>query len=264
MPPIFYDTHAHLDFPDFALDLPEVVARAQAAGIVKIISIGTDLESSRRAIALAERFSAVFAAVGCHPTHAGEAPADIRPPLRELAGHAKVVAIGETGLDYHRPPKKATEIASYKTRQAEIFRQQMEVAAELGLNCIIHQRDSFDDTLAQFSPFAGKVRGVFHCFSESVERLRRVLALGSMVSFTGIITFKNGGNAREALAATPVDQFMLETDCPFLAPVPWRGQRCEPAYVSEIAKTAADVKKCPLEELSTTTAATAARFFPKL
>jgi TatD DNase family protein len=184
--------------------------------------------------------------------------------LRELARHPKVVAIGETGLDYHRAPKEADELAGYKTKQAEIFRQQMEVAAELGLNCIIHQRDSFDDTLAQFQPFAGKVRGVFHCFSESVERLRQVLALGSMVSFTGIVTFKNGGNAREALAATPMDQFMLETDCPFLAPVPWRGRRCEPAYVSEIARTAAEVKKCSLEELSALTAATAARFFSKL
>ena len=133
-----------------------------------------------------------------------------------------------------------------RREQAEIFRQQLEVAAELGLNCIIHQRDSFDDTLEQARPWAGRVCCVFHCFSESGERLQRVLDLGWMVSFTGIITFKNGGNARDALAATPMDRFMLETDCPFLAPVPWRGKRCEPAYVSEIARTAAEVKKCSL------------------
>jgi TatD DNase family protein len=264
MTAIFYDTHAHLDFPDFAPDLPEVLARAQAAGIVKIISIGTDLESSRRAIALAERFPGVFAAVGWHPAHVGGAPADIRPALRELARHPRVVAIGEIGLDYHCPPKDAAALAACKTRQAEIFRQQMEVAAELGLNCIIHQRDSFEDTLAQLQPFAAKVRGVFHCFSESVERLRRVLALGSLVSYTGIVTFKNGANARETLAATPLDQFMLETDCPFLAPVPWRGRRCEPAYVNEISRLAAEVKKCSLEELSGSIAATAGKFFPKL
>jgi TatD DNase family protein len=264
MTPIFYDTHAHLDFPDFASDLPEVLARAQAAGITKIISIGTDLQSSRRAVALAERHPSVFAAVGWHPAHAGGAPPDLRPALRELAAHPRVVAIGEIGLDYHRPPQDPGGLAPYKARQAEIFRQQMEVAVELGLNCIIHQRDSFPDTLAQLQPFAAKLRGVFHCFSESVERLGQVLALGSLVSYTGILTFKNGANVRESLAATPLDQFMLETDCPFLAPVPYRGKRCEPAYVSEISRLAAEVKRCSLEELSAATAATARRFFPKL
>jgi len=264
MTPIFYDTHAHLDFPDFASDLSDVVARAQAAGIAKIISIGTDLESSRRAVALAERFPSVFAAVGWHPAHAGGAPSALRPAVRQLAAHPRVVAIGEIGLDYHRPPQDPGGLAPYKTKQAEVFRQQMEVAAELGLNCIIHQRDSFADTLAQLQPFAGKLRGVFHCFSESVERLGQVLALGSLVSYTGILTFKNGANVRESLAATPLDQFMLETDCPFLAPVPYRGKRCEPAYVSEISRVAAEVKQCSLEEMSAATVATAGRFFPKL
>jgi TatD DNase family protein len=264
MTPFFYDTHAHLDFPDFARDLPDVVARAQAAGITKIISIGTDLDSSRRAVAIAERFPGVFAAVGWHPSHAAQAPADIRPALRELAVHSKVVAIGEIGLDYHRPPPVPGDVAAWKTKQAEIFRQQLEVAAELGLNCVIHQRDSFDDTLAQLQFFTGKLRGVFHCFSESAERLCQVLALGALVSYTGIVTFKNAVNVRESLAATPLDQFMLETDCPFLAPVPYRGTRCEPAYVCEISRLAAEVKKCTLEELSAATAATAARFFPKL
>jgi TatD DNase family protein len=140
----------------------------------------------------------------------------------------------------------------------------MEVAAELGLNCIIHQRDSFADIFAQLQPFAGKLRGVFHCFSESVERLGQVLALGWLVSYTGIVTFKNGANVRETLAATPSGQFMLETDCPFLAPVPYRGKRCEPAYVSEISRVAAEVKKCSLEELSAATNEAARRFFPKL
>jgi TatD DNase family protein len=264
MPPTFYDTHAHLDFPEFAADVPEVVARAEAAGIVKIISIGTDLAGSARAIALAERYPGVFAAVGCHPNHAHEAAADIRPALRELARHPKVVAIGEAGLDYHRPSIEPAQLTDYKSRQAEIFRQQLEVAGEFGLNCIIHQRDSFHDLVEQFRPFAGKVRGVFHCFSESIARLEQVLSLGSMVSFTGIITFKNGGNARTALAATPMNRFMLETDSPFLAPVPWRGKRCEPTHVKEIALTAAAVKQCSLDELSAATAANAAGFFPKL
>jgi TatD DNase family protein len=178
-----------------------------------------------------------------------------------------VVAIGETGLDYHRRPndfKTAAEFEHYQQRQGEIFRQQMAVAAELGLNCVIHQRESFEDTVAQMQPFAGKTRGVFHCFSESPESLRRVLAMGSLVSFTGIVTFKNGQNARDALAAAELGQFMFETDCPFLAPVPFRGKRSEPAHVREISRLAAEIKNCPLEELSAATTATAHAFFPKL
>jgi len=265
--PPFYDTHAHLGFPDFAADLPGVVERAHEAGIAKIICIGTDLESSAHAIQIAEAYPHVYAAVGWHPTHVLDAPEDVRPAMRELARHPKVVAIGETGLDYHRRPAEAgaeADFERYKVRQAEIFRQQLEVAAELGLNCIIHQRDSFEDTLAQLTPFASRTRGVFHCFSESVEAMRRVLALGSLVSFTGIVTFKNGGNVREALAAAAPGQFMFETDCPFLAPVPYRGKRCEPAYVREIAEQAAGVRNCSLEELSESTCETARRFFPKL
>ncbi len=282
--PIFFDTHAHLDYPEYEKDFLEVLARAAAAGITKIISIGTSLDSSRRAIALAEQHPAIYAAVGWHPSEALEAPADLRPALRELAQHPKVVAIGETGLDYYRLPSMKPESWSsrfsvsgdklklelqqadidYKRRQAEIFQQQLEVAAELGLNAIIHQRASFDDTLAQLAPFAGRVRGVFHCFGESVERLQQVLALGSLVSYTGIVTFKNAQNVRAALAATPLDRFMLETDCPYLAPVPYRGQRGEPAFVKEIAETVAQVKGCPLEELSAATGRTAHEFFHKL
>jgi TatD DNase family protein len=265
--PPFYDTHAHLGFPVFAADLPLVVERAHEAGIAKIISIGTDLESSARAIQIAETYPHVYAAVGWHPTHVLDAPEDLRPALREMARHPKVVAIGETGLDYHRQPDGAGEekdFERYKTRQAEIFRQQLEVAVDLGLNCIIHQRDSFEDTLAQLTPFANRTRGVFHCFSESVESMRRVFALNSLVSFTGILTFKNGGNVREALAAAPSGQFMFETDCPFLAPIPYRGKRCEPAYVREIAEFAATVRNCSCEELSAATRETAHRFFPKL
>jgi TatD DNase family protein len=260
---IFYDTHAHLGFPDFQPDLSEVVRRAHDNGITKIISVGTDLIGSARAIEIAEKFPGVYAAVGWHPTHVLEAPEDVGPGLRELARHPKVVAIGETGLDYHRKANDP-DFESYKRRQGEMFRQQMELAVELGLNCIIHQRDSFEDTLAAITPFAGRLQGVFHCFSESVEAMRRVFQIGSLVSFTGIVTFKNGANAREALAAAELGQFMLETDCPFLAPVPYRGKRCEPAHVKEIAAVAAQVKNCTADELSAATCQTAHAFFPKL
>jgi TatD DNase family protein len=190
------------DYPDFAHELPDVVARAEAAGITKIISIGTDLESSQRAIQLAEQFPNVFAVVGWHPCDASRAPGDFRPALRDLARHPKIVALGETGLDYHRlPSQKATPTSPtsagspiaqalptipplpfgrgegrgkgsdssaddhYKQKQADLFQQHLEIAAELGLNCVIHQRDAFEDTLAQLQPFATRVRGVFHCFA---------------------------------------------------------------------------------------------------
>ena len=198
------------------------------------------------------------------PNHANDAPPDVRAPLRELARHPKVVAIGETGLDYHRRSPDSAEFDASKKRQVDLFRQQMEVACDLGLNCIIHQRDSFEDTLAELTPFARQTRGVFHCFSERVESMRRIFALGSLVSFTGIVTFKNGANARESLAVADLGKFMLETDCPFLAPIPYRGKRCEPAYVREIAIQAAATKNCSVEELSAATCQTAEAFFPKL
>ncbi len=265
----FYDTHVHLDFPDFAADLPQLVERATAAGITRLVSIGTDLESSARAVALAERYENVFAVVGWHPNEATHAPGDIRQELRQLAKHPKVVAIGETGLDYYRLPSgKGGTVADdepIKARQAEIFRQQLEVAAETGLNCVIHTRgECFEETLAIMQPFASQVRGVFHCFVGTPEQMRRVLAMNSLVSFTGILTFKNAQTVRDALAATPLGSFMLETDAPFLAPVPYRGKRCESAYVKEIAAAVAQVKGCSLEELSAATCQTAHEFFPKL
>ena len=266
---IFYDTHAHLDYPDFQPDFADVLARAREAGIAKMISIGTNFESSRRAIALAEEHEEIFAVVGWHPSDALTAPDDLRGTLRELAKHPKVVAIGETGLDYYRMPSgkggTARDDAHYKHKQAEIFRQQLEVAAELGLNCVIHQRgETLNDTLEIMQPFIGKTRGVFHCFSGSLEALQRIRAIGSIVSFTGIVTFKNGQNVRDAVAATPFGEFMLETDAPFLAPIPYRGKRCEPAHVKEIAETVTQVKSCSLNELSRATMNTAHAFFSKL
>lgn len=265
----FYDTHAHLDYPDFAAELPAVVQRAIDAGITRQISIGTDLESSRQAIALADKFPSVYAVVGWHPNDALKAPDDIRSELKTLAQHPKVVAIGETGLDYYRLPSAnggtVAEDEVLKQKQAQIFRQQLEVAAETGLNTVIHTRgDCFEETLAIMEPFTPKVRGVFHCFVNDAACMQRVLAMNSIVSFTGILTFKNAQTVRDTLAATPMGSFMLETDSPFLAPVPYRGKRCEPAYVKELSEAAAKVKNCTLEELSTATCQTAHAFFPKL
>jgi len=268
MTPTFYDTHAHLDYPDFAADLPAVLERARAAGIARIVAVGTDLASSRRVLELAEQHDFIFAAVGWHPAHASEAPADLRDPLRELGRHPKVVAIGETGLDYYHLPSRqqgsSADDDQHRRKQAALFEQHLEVAAELGLNCGLHQRDSLEAVLAQMQPWASRVRGQFHCFVNDLSALERILALGSLVSFTGILTFNNAAAVRAALAAAPHDQFMLETDCPFLAPVPYRGKRAEPAYVKEIAEVAAQVRGLSLAELSQATCATAHRFFQRL
>jgi TatD DNase family protein len=267
--PVFYDTHAHLDYPEFAPDFAQVMERARAAGITKMISIGTDLDSSRRAIQLAEKYPAIYAVAGWHPSDVLRAPEDIRNELRELGRHPKVVALGETGLDYHRLPSEKLEFSAaddehYKKKQASLFRQHLEVAEELKLNCVIHQRDALEDTLEQLQPFADRVRGVFHCFANDATAMRRVIGMNSLVSFTGIATFKNAENVRDTLAATQLGQFMLETDCPYLAPVPYRGKRCEPAYVKELSEVVAQVKNCSLEELSAATCATAHEFFPKI
>jgi len=264
----FFDTHAHLDFPDYAGDLGAVVERATAAGITRIVTIGTTLEGSARAVAIAERFPSVYAAVGVHPGHVDESPGEIRPALRDLARHPKVVAIGETGLDFFRrpgePEPEPVADATNRMKQASLFQQQLEVAAELGLNVIIHTRDSFAPTLEIFRPHAARVKGVFHCWVGSLAELREVEGLGSLASFTGIATFKNGVNVRDAAGAVATGHFMLETDCPFLAPVPFRGKRCEPAHVAQIAAAIAEVRGLSLEALSAETCATARRFFPKL
>ncbi len=266
---IFTDTHAHLDFLDFADELSEVVEQAGKAGIHRIVSIGTDLESSRRAIGLAERFQGVYVAVGWHPSNVESAPEDVRPELMELGRHPKVVAIGETGLDYYRlpsttPGRTIEENEGYKIRQAKLFDQHLEVAAALGLNCVIHQRQAAFDTIQQMLPYADRVRGVFHCFVDTPEFMRQVVEMGSLVSFTGIITFKNAVSVRETLKETALEDLMLETDCPYLAPVPYRGKRAEPAYVREIAKAVAEVKGVSLEELSRVTERTVRQFFKKL
>lgn len=267
----WYDTHAHLDHAAFARDRSEVLDRARAAGVERIISVGVDFESSRRAIELAESCPEVYAAVGWHPSHAAEAPDDLRPELRALAQHPKVVALGETGLDYyHLPSRKGGDPADdepLRLKQDDLFRQHLEVAEELGLNCVVHERDSWDAVLEVFTPFAAKVRAQFHCFCGTPEAMRHALGLGSLVSFTGILTHADprGDLMRATLRETPLDGFMLETDSPYLAPAPHRrSSRCEPALVRETALRAAEVKGVTPEELSVATRATAEAFFPRL
>ena len=279
------ETHAHLDYPEFAGDLDDVLRRAADAGVTRIITIGTSIESSQRAIDLAERYPAVYATVGVHPTYVQEAEEDVFTPLRELAKHPRVVAIGETGLDYHRLPSE--EVAkeeqvqvmtalrtetdeeieaqirdgAYKSKQASLFQQQLDLAVELGLNAVIHQRDAWEETLQIMQPYTSKLRGVFHCFGGSLDQANEVLDLDHLVSFTGIVTFKNGAAVREVAAQIPLWKFMVETDCPYLAPVPFRGKRCEPAHTRIVAEAIAAARQVPLEEIAEATTETAEKFF---
>jgi TatD DNase family protein len=278
------ETHAHLDHPDFAPDLEGVISRAAEAGVTRIISIGTGLESSRRAVALAERFPNVHAVVGIHPTNVTEEGLDFLPALGELARHPKVVAIGETGIDYHHLPEElqAPKVAdvdlallaqshgdqerliaegAWKSAQADAFRMQLDLAVELGLNVVIHQRSAWEDTLEVLRPYTGKLRGVFHCFGGTPEEAAEVASLGHLVSFTGIITFKNAEQVRLTAAAVAAYGYMVETDCPYLAPVPYRGKRAEPAHTRLVAEKIAEVRGITLEEVAEATTRTAEGFF---
>jgi len=276
------DTHAHLDYPDFADDLEGVIARAREAGVHRIITIGTGMESSRRAVELAEKYDNIHAVVGLHPTNVENEPGDWLSVLRGLASHPKVAAIGETGLDYHNLPSEKlasspaisalqAEMAedtestiidgSYRAAQAEAFSAQLDLACELGLNVVIHQRDAWDDTIEILSGYTGRLRGVFHCFGNTPDQALEILGLGHLVSFTGIVTFKNAQLVREVAAMVPEDAFLVETDCPYLAPVPYRGKRCEPAHTRLVAEKIAEVRSIPLEKIAAATEVTAANFF---
>jgi TatD DNase family protein len=276
------DTHAHLDFPDFADDLDAILDRATQAGVTRIITIGTGLESSRRALALAEKYPQVYAVVGVHPGNVEEETADFLPALRELAAHPKVAAIGETGLDYHHLPSDAftsspaiaalgAEVpedahaaivdGAYKALQADVFRQQLDLAAELGLNVVVHQRDAWDDTLDLLRPYSGRLRAAYHCFGNHPHQAAEIAALGHLVSFTGIITFKNASLVRDVATTAPADGYMVETDCPYLAPAPHRGQRCEPAFTRLVAEKIAELRGTDLPTIAAQTTATAESFF---
>jgi len=277
------DTHAHLDHGAFADDLDAVLDRARAAGVGRIVTIGTTVEGSRTAIALAERHPDVYAAVGIHPEHASEVADNFIEALADLARHPRVVAIGETGLDYFRlpggPDKSSDDVVAalgasdarlmgsalerqrILENQKTVFAAQLELAAQLGKNVVIHQRSSWLDTLDAIRPFTGRLRCVFHCFGGTLEDAREVIELGHLISFTGILTFRNGAALRETAKAIPSGSFMIETDCPYLAPDPHRGKRCEPAQVIHTAEALAACRGGSPGDLSAEIEATTASFF---
>lgn len=281
------DTHAHLDFPEFDGHLDAVLAHARDAGVHRVITIGIDRQSCHKALAITEKYEDVYAVVGLHPCNVlDEGAMDFLEELPALARHPKVVALGETGLDYHHLPSRdlarrnkseavfgallagtaeAAEAGiadgAMKSAQEEAFKAQLDLAVELGLNVVIHQREAWQDTLEILRPYTGKMRGVFHCFGGSPEAAAEIAAMGHLVSFTGIVTFKNAALVQETAKSVASDGYMVETDCPYLAPVPFRGKTCEPAHVKFTAEKIAELRGEPLERVASDTERTAQCFF---
>ena len=230
------DSHAHLDDLRYDTDRDHVLQRAEVAGIEAIVTIGCDLTTSRAAVALAQTHAGVFATIGVHPHETREIKQGWYDSFRSLARQPKVVAYGEIGLDYHYDH-------SPREIQRERFREQIHLARELGLPLIIHTREAQEDTVTILrEENAADVGGVFHCFSGDAWLAKDALDLGFYLSFSGILTFKNATMLRDIAKTVPPDRLMVETDCPYLAPVPYRGKRNEPAYVQHVAETLAEIR----------------------
>lgn len=249
------ETHAHLDFPDFDSDRADVFERAFQAGVHTIINIGTDFPSCDRVLEIAERFPNAYAVLGIHPHDAssweGEKSA---ARLESLARHPKVVGIGEIGLDYYRD-------RSPRDRQRSAFVDQIGVARKLGLPIVIHNRDAFPDIFdVLVETEAWRVGGVMHCFSENAEAAQRTIDLGFHLSVNGILTYKNSTMA-DVGRTVRLDRILLETDCPFLTPVPHRGKRNEPAHVPLVAAKLAELRGCTVAEIERVTDENANRLF---
>ena len=251
---MLFDTHAHYDAEQFDADREAVLASLPGRGVSLVVNPGCDLPSSRAAVALSEQYPFLYAAVGYHPENcAPYTDADLEA-LRQLAAHPKVVAIGEIGLDYYweeNPPREFQQM---------VFRRQMALAAELELPVIIHDREAHGDSLAIVKEFP-KVRGVFHCYSGSGEMARQLVDLGWMISFTGVLTYKNARKAAEAALAVPMDRIMIETDSPYMAPVPHRGKRTDSGYVLHVCEKLAELKGLSVEETARITLENGRRFF---
>lgn len=247
------DSHCHLDFPDFDAERPGVLARARAAGVGTMLTIGTKLSEFDRVRAIAEGDPDIWCSVGIHPNEAAtEADVDAAT-LAALAAHPRVVGIGECGLDYHYDDTP-------RQRQMEVFRVHADAARRTGLPLIVHARDCDDDmirVLAEES-HGGALRGVLHCFSSGRQLAEEAVKLGFYVSFSGILTFKSAGDLREIARDLPLERLLVETDAPYLAPIPHRGRRNEPAFVGHTAAKLAEVRGIPVVEVE---AATTENFF---
>lgn len=252
--PRLIDSHAHLDFDKFADDFDDVLARAAEAGVEMIVTIGTDLPSSRRARDLAHRFSHLYASAGVHPHEADKFDDADWPALRALWDDPRVRGVGETGLDYYYD-------FSDRARQQVLFRRHLEVAGEVGRPVVVHVRDAYDDAFRIAEEVGLPAGGVLHCFTGGPAEAERALALGFHVSFSGIVTFKNAEENRQALPLVPDDRLLVETDSPFLAPIPKRGKRNEPAFVVHTARFVAEQRGIDYAALCALTRANTIRLF---
>lgn len=248
-----FDSHAHYDDQRFEEDRAELLSRIHREGVEYITTIGVDLQSSRAACRIAEQYDFIYFAAGIHPEQAAEAPEDYLQALRRLAAHPKCRAIGEIGLDYYwaeNPPKE---------RQLALFEEQLLLARELELPVIIHDREAHADTMALLRKY--RPRGVLHCFSGSAEMACEAVRLGLYLGFTGAITFKNARKAPEAAKAIPEERLLIETDCPYMAPEPYRGRRCDSGMLPRVVQRLAELRGTTPQEIAAATNRNARRLF---
>lgn len=250
---MYFDSHAHLDDAHFDGDRAAILDDLKNHGVTMVMNVGCDLPSSERSVHLAEQYPFLYAAVGSHPDDAAQVDEARIAVYRELCKNPRVKAIGEIGLDYHYedPPRDV---------QQRAFRLQMALAQELSMPVVIHERKAHEDGLRIIDEFPD-VKGVFHCFSGSYEMAKELIKRGWCIGFTGVVTFKNAHKAVEVAQNIPLDRILIETDCPYMAPEPFRGRRCDPSLVPYVAKKIADLRGIPAEEVARATESNARRVF---
>ena len=251
---MFIDSHAHIQLPQFNSDRDGVLARADEAGVSNILVIGFDMETSLGAVELAEQHTHIYATVGMHPHDAKDLTPDALKTFRELAAHPKVIALGEMGLDYYRN-------LSPHPAQKEAFEKQLDLAEELQMPIVIHNRDAYRDILPILEARQGRIRGVLHCFTGDVELMHRSLAIGFHIGIGGIVTYPNATDVQAVAREVPEDKLLIETDCPWLAPQFRRGKRNEPAYVRAVAEKIAELHGTAVETIGETTTKNFQRLF---
>ena len=239
---MIFDSHAHYDDDDFNEDREEVIEEIKKSGVVGVLNCGSSLEAARSSLELAKKYDFFYAAVGVHPEYADTVDEKVIHELREMTKNVKVRAIGEIGLDYYYEENPERDI------QRKAFIEQMKLAEELGLPVVIHDRDAHEDTLNIMKAFP-MVKGVVHCFSGSVEFARECLKLGYYIGFTGVVTFKNAKKLIEVAKEVPLNRMLVETDCPYMAPAPFRGKRNKSDYIKYIAEKLAEIKEISIEEI---------------
>ena len=250
---MYFDSHAHLDDARFQPDFDDILARMRENGVTGMMNIGCDLPSSERSVALAERYDWIWAAVGSHPDDAGHVDEARIARYRALCQNPRVRAIGEIGLDYHYEdiPREI---------QKNAFRMQLALAQELSMPVVVHEREAHEDGMRIIDEFP-EVKGVFHCYSGSLEMAKELVKRGWYIGFTGVITFKNARKAVEVAEWLPLSRTLIETDCPYMAPEPYRGRRCDPSMVPQMAKKIAEIKGLAPEAIAQATFRNAVTLF---